>query len=115
LAGGIQAGRGFSLDEEGGTALKRAYAKGHDCYKPSQRIPPNASGYKIHQRLLAPFSGGRSRELARFGRIDRSVVQSPCARRSGRPAGWLMEPTAVMRAATTFLTTRFHRRSLRHM
>jgi MFS transporter, DHA2 family, multidrug resistance protein len=30
-------------------------------------------------------------------------------------AGWLMVPTSVTMAATTFLTTRFHRRSLRHI
>ncbi len=29
-------------------------------------------------------------------------------------AGWLMVPTSVTMAATTFLTTRFHRRSFRH-
>ena len=29
--------------------------------------------------------------------------------------GWLRVPTSVMLAATTFLTTRFHRRSLRHV
>jgi drug/metabolite transporter superfamily protein YnfA len=30
-------------------------------------------------------------------------------------AGWLMVPAAVTMAATTFLTTRFHRRRLRHV
>jgi len=30
-------------------------------------------------------------------------------------AGWLMVPTSVTMATTTFLTTRFHRRSLRHV
>ena len=30
-------------------------------------------------------------------------------------AGWLMVPTSVMMAVTTFLTTWFHRRSLRHV
>jgi MFS transporter, DHA2 family, multidrug resistance protein len=30
-------------------------------------------------------------------------------------AGWLMVPTSVTMAITTFLTTRFHRRSLRHV
>src|SRR5262249_53529664 len=44
-------------------------------------IPPNAGGHETHARPLDPFSGGRSRELARFGRIDRSVERSPCARR----------------------------------
>ena len=32
-----------------------------------QPIPPNAGGYETHGRPLDPFSGGRSRELARFG------------------------------------------------
>jgi hypothetical protein len=39
--------------------------------------PPNASGYEIHPRLLDPFSGGRSRELARFGVIDDASASLP--------------------------------------
>jgi MFS transporter, DHA2 family, multidrug resistance protein len=47
-----------------------------------------------------------------------SIVGLYCTELRGYPrtlAGWLMVPTSVTMAATTFLTTRFHRRSLRHV
>ena len=53
------------------------------------------------------------RSGSEFVSTEVSTVVS--ALRSDRPAGWLMVPTSVMMAATTFLTTRFHRRSLRHV
>jgi MFS family permease len=46
-----------------------------------------------------------------------TIVGLYCTELRGYPritAGWLMVPTSVTMAATTFLTTRFHRRSLRH-
>ena len=47
-----------------------------------------------------------------------TIVGMYCTELRGYPritAGWLMVPTSVTMAATTFLTTRFHRRSLRHV
>ncbi|MBV8267148.1 MAG: MFS transporter, partial [Planctomycetaceae bacterium] len=47
-----------------------------------------------------------------------SIVGLYCTELRGYPrtlAGWLMVPTTATMAATTFLTTRFHRRSLRHV
>jgi hypothetical protein len=47
-----------------------------------------------------------------------TIVGMYCTELRGYPrimAGWLMVPTAVTMAATTFLTTWFHRRSLRHV
>src|SRR5205823_480053 len=44
-----------------------------------------------------------------------TIVGMYCIELRGYPrimAGWLMVPTSVTMAATTFLTTRFHRRSL---
>ena len=46
-----------------------------------------------------------------------TIVGMYCTELRGFPritAGWLMVPTSVTMAATTFLTTRFHHRSLRH-
>jgi MFS family permease len=46
-----------------------------------------------------------------------SIVGLYCTELRGYPritAGWLMVPTSATMATTTFLTTRFHRRSLRH-
>jgi MFS transporter, DHA2 family, multidrug resistance protein len=47
-----------------------------------------------------------------------TIVGMYCTELRGYPritAGWLMVPTSVAMAATTFLTTWFHRRSLRHV
>src|SRR5262245_56482926 len=47
-----------------------------------------------------------------------TIVGMYCTELRGYPritAGWLMVPTSLTMAATTFLTTRFHRRSLRHL
>jgi hypothetical protein len=47
-----------------------------------------------------------------------SIVGLYCTELRGYPritAGWLMVPTALTMATTTFLTTRFQRRSLRHV
>jgi len=47
-----------------------------------------------------------------------SIVGLYCTELRGYPritAGWLMVPASVTMAATTFLTTRFQRRSLRHV
>ncbi len=47
-----------------------------------------------------------------------SIVGLYCTELRGYPritAGWLMVPTSATMAATTFLTTRFQRRSLRHV
>jgi hypothetical protein len=47
-----------------------------------------------------------------------TIVGLYCTELRGYPritAGWLMVPTSATMAATTFLTTRFHRRSLRHV
>ena len=47
-----------------------------------------------------------------------TIVGLYCTELRGYPritAGWLMVPTSVTMAATTFLTTRFHHRSLRHV
>jgi hypothetical protein len=47
-----------------------------------------------------------------------TIIGMYCTELRGYPritAGWLMVPTSVTMAATTFLTTRFHRRSLRHL
>ncbi len=47
-----------------------------------------------------------------------TIVGLYCTELRGYPritAGWLMVPTSVTMAATTFLTTWFHRRSLRHV
>jgi MFS family permease len=47
-----------------------------------------------------------------------TIVGMYCTELRGYPritAGWLMVPTSVAMAATTFLTTWFHRRSLRHL
>jgi MFS family permease len=47
-----------------------------------------------------------------------TIIGMYCTELRGYPritAGWLMVPTAITMAATTFLTTWFHRRSLRHV
>ncbi len=47
-----------------------------------------------------------------------TIVGLYCTELRGYPritAGWLMVPTSATMATTTFLTTRFHRRSLRHV
>ena len=47
-----------------------------------------------------------------------TIIGMYCTELRGYPritAGWLMVPTSVTMATTTFLTTRFHRRSLRHV
>jgi MFS family permease len=47
-----------------------------------------------------------------------TIIGLYCTELRGYPritAGWLMVPTSVTMAITTFLTTRFHRRSLRHV
>ncbi len=47
-----------------------------------------------------------------------TIVGMYCTELRGYPritAGWLMVPTSLTMAATTFLTTWFHRRSLRHV
>jgi MFS family permease len=47
-----------------------------------------------------------------------SIIGSYCTELRGYPrvtAGWLMVPTSVTMAATTLLTTWFHRRTLRHV
>ena len=47
-----------------------------------------------------------------------TIVGMYCTELRGYPrtvAGWLMVPASVTMATTTFLTTRFHRRSLRHL
>jgi MFS family permease len=47
-----------------------------------------------------------------------TIVGLYCTELRGYPritAGWLMVPTSLTMAATTFLTTRYHRRSLRHV
>ena len=47
-----------------------------------------------------------------------TIVGLYCTELRGYPritAGWLMVPTSATMATTTFLTTRFHRRSLRHL